>query len=148
MRIRGTLAALVAALVLSVSLSSAACDLSCAFNQLPSKCDQATRLAEPMQVEGMDHSHYAHQSKLGQIEIATIRASSSMGLCQHQPCAKAATFSLQMIGPMAPQFAHAVLTVVAHLQADDTFVVMHYCDCDSFPLNMSALDPLSTNLRI
>jgi hypothetical protein len=122
-RVRGILATFIAALVLSVSLSSAACDLSCAFSQLPSNCDQTTRLAEPMQMpmqmEGMDHAHYAHQSKLGQIELPTIHASSSMDSCQHQPCAKPATLSLQKIIPTAPQLGHAVLTVVAHLQPDD-----------------------------
>jgi len=156
-RIKATLAALMAAMVLSVSLSSAACDLSCAFNQLHSNCDsppstttQRTRLGEPlqmpMQMEGTDHAHHAHESKLDRIELATIHAS-SMGLC-HQPCAKPATLSLHKIRPTAPQFAVAVLTVVAHLQPDDTFSRRRHFDSGSFPRNLSALDPLSTSLRI
>jgi hypothetical protein len=153
-RIPGILATFIAAVVLSVAQFSAACDLSCAFNQLISSCDRPTQLAGQMQMpmpihtEGMDHAHYAQQSKLGQIELATIHASWSIGLCQHQPCAQPATLSLQKTGPMAPQFAHAVLTVVAHLQPDDTFVMMHQFDSGSFPRNPSALDPLSTSLRI
>jgi hypothetical protein len=153
-KVRGILAAFLAALVLTVSLSSVACDLSCAFSQLALNCDaQGTTihtawLAEPMHLEGMDHAHCKHQPRLGQIELKAIHTSFSMGSCQHQPCAKPATLSLQKIRPTAPQFAHAVLTVVAHLQPDDTFVMMHHFDSGSLPLNLSALDPLSTSLRI
>ena len=154
MKIRGISAAFMAALVLSVSLSSVACYLSCAFSQLASNCDaQSTtihmaRLAEPMQMEGMDNAHCKHQPGLPQIELKTIHASSSMDLCQHQACAKPATLSFQQIRPTAPQSGEAVLTVVAHLQPDDTFVPVHHSHSHSFPLNLSALDPLLTSLRI
>jgi len=138
-----------AALVLTVSLSSAACDLSCAFNKLPSNCDQITRLAEPMQMpmqmEGMNHAHHAHQSRLAQMEL--LRASSSMGSCQQQPCAKPATHSAEKIRPPSPQFDHNVLTI-AHLHRVQTSVVVHHSESDSFALNLSALDPLSISLRI
>jgi hypothetical protein len=151
-RTTGTLAALMAALVLSASLSSTACDLSCAFNQLSSNCDQTARLTEPMQapmqMEGMDHAHCKHQLGLGQIEIATIHAPFSMGSCKHQPCDKPATVSSQKISPTAPQLGHSVFTVVAHLQPDDPFIAMYRSNSDSFPMNLSALDPPSTSLRI
>lgn len=154
MKVRGILAAFLAALVLTVSLSSVACDLSCAFSQLPSSCDSpratihAAQLAEPMQMEGMDHAHCKHQSKVGQIELATIHATLSMGSCQHQPCDKPATLSLPKIIPTAPQLVHAVLTVVAHLQPDVTFVAVHHSHSDSLTPNLSALDPLLISLRI
>lgn len=155
MKTSGILAVLLAALVLSVSLSSAACDVSCAFSQLVSNCDHATQLADqmpmqmamPMQMEGMEHAHYSHQSKPGQ-ELATIQASSNMGSCPHQPCDKPAVLSLQKIRPMAHQLEHAVLTVVAHLPRNNTFLMMHHLDGGSFSLNLPALDPLSTRLRV
>lgn len=138
-----------AALVLAVSLSSAARDLSCAFNKLPPNCDKTTRLAEPMlmpmQMDGRDHAHHGHHSKLAQIEL--LRASSNMGSCPQQRCAKPATLSPEKIRPTVPQFNHTVLTI-AHLHLDHTFFVVHHSESDSFPLNLSALDPLSVSLRI
>lgn len=49
---------------------------------------------------------------------------------------------------MAHQLEHAVLTVVAHLPRNNTFLMMHHLDGGSFPLNLPALDPLSTRLRV
>jgi hypothetical protein len=149
-RLRESLATLMAALAIAVSLASASCDLSCAFNQFPSDCDQTTRLAVPMEMpmKGMVHADGAHQSKLGQTDLATIHVSSGMGSCPHQPCDKPTTLSLQKSFPTSPQLDHAVLAVLAYLQWDDTFVSTHHTYSASPPLNLSALDPLFTSLKI
>lgn len=143
-------------MVLCVSLSAATCDLSCAFSQRPVDCGslgattRTTRLDEPMpmQMTGMDHKHCAHGSKLGRIELPTVHGEASMGACQHQPCIQPSTLALQKITPPNPRFAHAVLTEVTRLRPGDAFVVARHSDSASFPLNPSALDPLSTSLRI
>ena len=154
MRIRGISATFLAALLVSASLFSSACDLSCAFSQLPPNCGwqvattPADRLAGPMRMEGMNHTHCAHEPKPGRMQLATIRASSGMGLCQHQPCDKPASNSLQRIVPTAPQVAHAVLTGIAPLQPGDSPVVIRNFNGGHFSPNLSALNPLSTTLRI
>jgi len=102
----------------------------------------------PMRMGGTNRTHHAHESKPGQMRLATIHASSGMGLCQHQPCDKPASNSLQKIRPTAPEFVHAVLTGIATLQPRDSLVAMRRFDGGHFPPNVSALDSLSTTLRI
>jgi hypothetical protein len=149
MRVRGTLSVFVAALVLFVSVSAAACDLSCAFNQLASNCEPpSTRIKAPIEMEGMTHAHHSHDSKLGRDDTSTSYVSSSMGLCHSQPCAKAANLPLQKLRPTAPQPAHAVLIVFAQVPLEHPFAIdRHFGSCP-VPGNPVAIDLRSTSLRI
>lgn len=138
MVIRRTLAAFVAVLVLSLSLSSAVCDASCAFNQ-----PQAHNPAQtPM--EAMDQAHCQHETTVGQIEQPNIQASSSCN--HHHPCVDPAKLSIQKVRPMSPKFSAAVLTVVAHAPRRDAFVVTRRSRIDTFASTL--LDTPSVSLRI
>jgi hypothetical protein len=150
-RVRTVLAALIASLVLAVSVYSVSCDLSCVLSQLSSSCGHENRLAEPMQMpmqmEGMTHSHHARQSELGQLELETILVSSNMSSCPHHPCDKPAT-SVQTISSATPRSAHAILVVIANLQLGSTLVAVSHPHRLHLRTNLSALDPLSTSLRV
>jgi hypothetical protein len=102
----------------------------------------------PMQMTGMPHAHSKHQPGLARTESRAIHASSSMNSCPHKPCDKPATLSVQKISLTAPHLTHALLTVFYDRQPDGLFVVAHHWRKHSFRSNPSALDPLTTSLRI
>jgi hypothetical protein len=153
-RARGILAALVALLLLSVSAFSAACDLSCAFGAFSSHCDQANRTAGrmdmsmPMQMDGMNHADRPMQSEMAQTETPTIRVSSNMKPCQHQRCDKPATVIARRIAPADPQISHVLPAVVGNPDSVNVFAALHHPQPIRLGLNLSALDPLLTSLRI
>ena len=154
MKLRGLSAGLIALSILAISVSSTACDLSCALSQLYSNCDHTIHLAQPvqmsmpMQMGGMTHSHHAHMSELGQAEVEATLSSSNTSSCTHHPCEIAATASVQRISPPAPRLGHTSLAVIANLQPYSTHVFVHHFRNIRLRTNLSALDPLSTNLRV
>jgi hypothetical protein len=156
MRIRTTSAAFVSALVLFVSVSATACDLSCTLNQIPSNCEskgtkiKGTRAGEseqmPDQMDGM--AHHQSESELGRHDIATLHVSRSMGLCHSQPCAKAANLPLQRMRPTDPQPVHAVFIVFAQLPLNTRFTINHHLGDRTDLTSPPALNVFSTRLRI
>jgi hypothetical protein len=153
-RARGILSALVALLLMAVSVFSAACDLSCAFGALSSHCDQASRPAEqmdmsmPMRMDGMSQADRPLQMELGQTETTAISVSSNMRSCQHQPCDKPATVSAQRIIPAAPRLTRVLPVVAANPQSVNIFAAARHLQAIPLSRNLSAFDPLSTSLRI
>jgi hypothetical protein len=148
MGIRGILSAFVAVLMLFVSVSATACDLSCAYNQRSSNCEPpSTRIKSPIEMEGMPHAHDSHESNLDRDNMATY-VSSSMGFCHSQPCAKAANLPLQKLRPTAPQSVLAVLFVFAQAPLDHPFDRDHHLGSRTVPGSPSAIERLSTSLRI
>lgn len=140
MVVRQTLAAFVAVLVLSLSLTSAVCDASCAvaFSQLPT--NQPTQ----MSTEAMDQAHCQHETAVGKTEQPTIQSSSS---CQHHhPCVDPEKQSVQRLRPASPQVTIAVLTVIAHVQRQDAFAVTQHSPIDNFTFTLP--NTPSTSLRI
>ena len=138
MVLRRILAAFVAVLVLSLSLSSAVCDASCAFSQ-----PQADKPAQRA-MDAMDQAHCQHETAGGQTEQTTIQSSSSCH--QQRPCADPEKLSVQKLRPMSPQVIDSVLTVVAHLQRRDAVVVTQHSRIDDFTF-IPPYTP-STSLRI
>ena len=131
MLVTRTFAGFAVLLVLSVSLSSALCDASCAFGQ-----PQGAMLA-------MDQVHCQHEITASEGQ-PTIQASSSCH--HHHPCADRANLSVQKLRPTSTQLSLAVLNVVAHLQRHDASVLTQYSrinDCT----NPLASTP-ATSLRI
>jgi hypothetical protein len=151
---RGILSAFVALLLLAVSVFSAACDLSCAFSALSSHCDQADRpagqmdMSMPMQMDSMNQADQPLQVELGQTETMAISVSSNMQSCQHQPCGKPATVSAQRTAPAAPRLSHVLPAVVGNLQSVNFIGAARHAQAIPLSLNLPALDPLSTSLRI
>ena len=140
MAVRQTLAAFVAVLVLSLSLSSAVCDASCAFVFSQLQTNQSTQ----MSMEAMDQVHCQHETAAGQTEQPTIQSSSS---CQHHhPCVDPEKQSVQKLRPASPQATVAVLTVVAHVQRQNAFGVTQRSRIDNFTFTLP--NRPSTSLRI
>ena len=154
MRARGLLSALVALLVLSVSVSSAACDLSCAFSALSSHCDATNRpleqmdMSRPMQMDGMDETHQPVQSELGPMEIPAVRALSHVTSCRHQHCDRSAITTVQKITTQAPRLAPAVVAGTENSFPNNIHETALHSPGIHLTINLSALDPLSTSLRI
>jgi hypothetical protein len=138
--VRQTLAAFVAVLVLSLSLSSAVCDASCAFAFSQLQTNQSTQ----MSMQAMDQVHCQHETAAGQTEQPSIQSSS---FCQHHhPCVDPEKQSVQKLRPAAPQVAVAVLTVIAHVQRQNAFGVTPHSRIDNFTFTLP--NTPSTSLRI
>jgi hypothetical protein len=131
MFVKRTWAAFAAVLVLSLSLSGAVCDASCAFRQ-PHSDGTA-----------MDQAACQHETKSGEDSL-TIQAWSA---CHHRHlCADPANLPVQKLRPVSQQLHPVVLRVVAHLWGDDIFVartISRLHDCRTLLANTP-----STSLRI
>jgi hypothetical protein len=134
------LAAFVAMLVLALSLSSSVCDASCAFAFSQPQTNQPTQ----MPMEAMDQAHCQHETVVGQTEQSTIQSSSSCH--HHRRCVDPEKQSVQKLRPTSPQVTDAALTVVAHLQRQDAFVMTQHSRIDNF--TFTPPDIPSSSLRI
>jgi hypothetical protein len=105
-----TLAALVAVLMLSLSLSSAICDGSCALSQ--PQANESTQ----MSMEMMDHEHCDHVAAGVPGKHSTIQAVSS---CPDHRCGDTAILRVQKLSPAPPQLRAAALMVVAQSEQRD-----------------------------
>ena len=153
---RAILGLLMTVLLASVSVSSASCDLSCSFDQLSANCEHSAKSNTSMQMSmemrmpmtGMAEAHSKNRIDLAQKESRAIHASSSMNSCPHQPCDKPVTLFVQSVRLTAPHLVHVFLTAFCDRQPDNLFFAAHDWCKDSFRSKPSALDPLTTSLRI
>ena len=131
MLVKRTWAAFAAVLVLSLSLSGAVCDASCAFGQ--SHRDGTA----------MEQAACQHEAKTGEDSL-TVQAWSA---CHHRHfCADPANLPVQKLRPVSRQLHPMVLRVVADPWGYDIFVactISRVHDCRNFLAN-----PPSTSLRI
>ena len=122
-----TWAAFAAVLVLSLSLSGAVCDASCAFRQ-PHSDGMA-----------MDQGACPHETKSGEDPLS-IQALSACN--HHQLCADPANLPVQNVRPMSQQSHPVVLRVAAHLWRSDIFVaaaISRLDDCTNLLANTPSI---------
>jgi hypothetical protein len=135
--VRRTLAALVAVVMLSLSLSSAICDGSCALSQ-----PQANESMQ-MSMEVIDHAHCDHVAADVPGKHSSVQAVSS---CPDHRCGGTAILRVQKLRPASPQLRAAALMVVAHLERRDIVSVTGHSP--TLSLTFVRPDTPTTSLRI
>jgi len=131
MFVRRIVAAFAAVVLLSLSLSGAVCDASCAFGQTQ------------MPILATGQVHCQHETAAGEEQFA-MQVSAP---CHHQhACVNSVDLSVQRLRPMPPQLSLAAFTTSAHLQRREIVVMAQDFRIYDFA-NLLASIP-STSLRI
>lgn len=152
MRFRGLLATVLTISLLALSSWASACDLSCSLQSFHPACQSATAQTEDQETGvmsvGMD------MSQESRTDLAEASSDSQVGMvllkdvsCTHEVCGQA-SISASAVGTDHGQFKSTHGAAVSAIQLSVNLLRPSYMKTEASPPNISAISPISINLRI